>query len=263
MPAAPRGLGMAALRTDVLIAHQPAYLPWPGYLARLLDVDQLVLLDDVQFTKGGWQNRNYVRGPHGGAQLLTVPVQHRFGQMINVVAIADQRWRARHWRALTQSYGHAPHWPEWQPRLQAIYQRAWHRLADLNEALLQLLLDGFDIPVTLVRSSSLPHTGSRTARLISLCRLTGRTTLRIGTGALSYLDAAALKTAGIAVEVATYHLDDDGNAGASPRQGIDARTGEPVPLSALDLLLHHGPQARHLLAAAAHLDRWTTSGTIS
>lgn len=36
---------------QVLVAHQPAHLPWPGYFSRLLDADQFVLLDHVLFSK--------------------------------------------------------------------------------------------------------------------------------------------------------------------------------------------------------------------
>ncbi|MFI6883747.1 WbqC family protein [Streptosporangium canum] len=257
----------AACRTDVVVAHQPAFLPWLGYLARLIDVDRLVLLDHVQYTERGWQNRNYIRGAHGQAQYLTVPVRQPFGQPIDRVRIAEDAWRARHWRTLTQTYGRAPHWPAWQKRLQAIYQRSWSHLIDLNEALLQLLLDGFDLRVKLVRSSTLNLSGRKSAMLVDLCRVTGAQVLRTGTGAIGYLDAGLLHRAGISVEIATYSLPlpapaPGGVGSAAPFAGgraIEPRTGEPVPLSALDALLHHGPNARHLLEAGAGLQPWTAA----
>ncbi|MEV7006666.1 WbqC family protein [Streptosporangium sp. NPDC051022] len=250
----------APYRDDVLVAHQPAFLPWLGYLARLTDLRRLVLLDQVQFSDRGWQHRNYIRGTRGDAQLLGVPVRRRFGQPIHQVRTAPEAWQSRHWRTLTQVYGRAPYWPEWAEPLQAIYQRDWEYLIDLNEALLRLLLDGFGLQVALIRASTLAPAGHKNAMLIDLCRRTGTRVLRTGTGATGYLDVPLLAQAGISVEIATYQSSPPSDATSSPGTGgsaINARTSQAVPLSALDALLHHGPNARHLLTTGARLRPWT------
>ena len=233
-------------RGEVLVAHQPAYLPWPGYFSRLLDVDRLVLLDHVQFTKGGWQHRNYIRAPRGGPLRLTVPVRHRFGQALHEVRIADDRWQARHWRALTDSYARAPYWPTYAERLEAIYRRPWTRLVQVNEALLRLLLDGFGLPVAVLRSRDLRPAGARTAMLADLCRRTGAQVLRAGLGGAGYLDAAVLTEAGISVEIATY------TTAPYPQPGVGFTPG----LSAVDLLFQRGPHARETLAEGARTAAW-------
>lgn len=89
---------------QLLVAHQPAYLPWQGYFARLLDVDRLVLLDHVQFSERGRQHRNWIRGHGGGRQLLSIPVRRSglFGQSVRDVEIADSRWARRHWQTIEQ-----------------------------------------------------------------------------------------------------------------------------------------------------------------
>src|SRR5262249_39103158 len=148
------------------------------------------LLDHVQFTKGGWQHRNYIRAPRGGPLRLTVPGRHRFGQALHEVRIADDRWQARHWRALTDSYARAPYWPVDAERLGATSPQPWTRLVEVNEALLRLLLDGFGLPVAVLRSCDLRPAGARTAMLADLCRRTGARVLRAGLGGAGYLDAA-------------------------------------------------------------------------
>jgi len=77
---------------------------------------------------------------------------------------------------------------------------------------------------------------------VELCERTGAQRLRVGTGAVDYLDAAVLRGAGIGVEVATYR----------PPPALAARG----PLSTLDTLLHHGPNARELIAVGAGLSAW-------
>jgi hypothetical protein len=243
--------GPARATGHILVGHQPAYLPWPGYFSRLVDVDRFLLLDHVQFSARGWQQRNYIAGPDGQRHRLTVPVHRQHPQPLATARIADDRWRLRHWRIITQAYRRAPHWPRWEPRLAAVYGRPWDGLAALNETLIRLLLDGFGLRVRLVRSSVLAPRGRKTDMLIDLCRITGATTLRVGTGATGYLDAACLARAGVDVEVATY---------TSPAydQGRPAFT---PGLSALDLLLHRGPDARRVLAAAAATRPWRPAAT--
>jgi hypothetical protein len=224
----------------VLVAHQPAYLPWCGYFSRLLDVDRLVLLDHVQFAERGYQNRNYIRAAGGGRLRLTVPVRRRFGQPISDAQIAgEQPWAARHWRSLSQAYARAPHWDDCASRLDPVYAKPWTRLADLNAALTQVLLDALVLPVTLLRSSTLSPAGARTGMLIDLCRTTGARVLRTGTGATRYLDRALLETAGISIEVATYDCP------AYP-QGHGPLTPQ---LSVLDLIANTGPAAAEVLRA--------------
>ncbi|RBQ18074.1 hypothetical protein DP939_22185 [Spongiactinospora rosea] len=218
---------MTMTRPEVLVAHQPAYLPWPGYLSRLLDVDTLVLLDHVQFAERGRQHRNLIRGSGGVPQRLTVPVLHRFGQRICEVRVAGTAWAAAHWRALTCAYGKAAYFADYP--LRAVYEHHWERLTEVNQAVLDVLLDGFGIKVHCVRSSSIAPEGSGTHMLADLARRLGRNVLRVGTGATRYLDHAVLAEAGIAVEVATY----------DPPDGL--------AVSAVDLLMRHGPAARTIL----------------
>ncbi|MET9887157.1 WbqC family protein [Streptomyces sp. NPDC006430] len=227
---------------DVLVTHQPAYLPWPGYFSRLTDADELVLLDHVQFTERGWQNRNYIRGTTGPVR-LTVPVRRSFGQSIADTRIADTVWARRHWRSLAQTYGHAPYWPAHREALEALYRTPWTHLADLNEALLRLLLEAFGLPSTVVRTNDRPPAGRQTGMLIDLCKQRGATRLRVGTGALAYLDHGLLAEHAITVEVATY---------SHPRYG--RALGWSPGLSAVDLLLHEGPNALSVLRAGARTE---------
>ena len=228
------------MSTGILVAHQPAYAPWPGYFSRLLDGSDLVLLDHVAFSKGGWQNRNYVAGAKGGRLRLTVPVRAPHGQPIRSVQVADPGFARRHWRTLRDCYGRAPHWPDWEPLLAPLYARTWCSLASLNEELTRLLLDGLGIGATVLRSSEIRPAGAKTEMLADLADRTGAGVLRVGEGAHVYLDAALLASRGITVEVASFRYP----GGHEPGGG---------PLSVLDLILRHGPQARLLLEAGADL----------
>ncbi|MFD4479863.1 WbqC family protein [Streptomyces sp. NPDC058471] len=235
-----------ALPSDVLVAHQPAYLPWSGFFSRLLDrAEILVLLDHVQYSERGWQNRNLVRNTSSGDPVrLTVPVRHRFGQRLREVEIASEEpWARRHWRTLQQTYARAPFWSAYAAGLEQIYQQPWNHLTALNEALIRFLLDALGLPIRLVHSSDLAPSGRRTAMLVDLCQLTGARVLRVGTGAGEYLDLALLDEHDITVETASF---------THPRYGHGPSWAPG--LSVVDLLMHEGPQAPAFLRAGARTD---------
>ena len=49
----------------ILAAHQPQYLPWLGYLHKIASADVFLILDDVQYKKNKWQNRNRIKSTEG------------------------------------------------------------------------------------------------------------------------------------------------------------------------------------------------------
>ena len=40
---------------------QPTFFPWQGYFALIDYVDEFIFLDNVQFDKRSWQQRNYIK----------------------------------------------------------------------------------------------------------------------------------------------------------------------------------------------------------
>jgi hypothetical protein len=53
---------------------QSYFLPYAGYFRLLCDVDAFVMLDSVQFPKGGWVHRNRLRDDLGRLRWLTLPL---------------------------------------------------------------------------------------------------------------------------------------------------------------------------------------------
>ena len=73
----------------IVTAHQPAYLPWLGLLHKAALADTFVLMDNVQFEKDSFVNRNKLRSPEGW-RWLTVPVLSReYGEMVRLYATGD------------------------------------------------------------------------------------------------------------------------------------------------------------------------------
>jgi len=72
----------------VISIHQPGYLPWLGFFKKILSSDVFVFLDDVQYKKHEFQNRNKIRTSNGSI-MLTVPIMGKFGTTLNQIKIKN------------------------------------------------------------------------------------------------------------------------------------------------------------------------------
>src|SRR5436190_10333101 len=94
----------------MLIAiHQPHYLPWLRYFEKIARSDIFIVLDDVQYEKNGFQNRNKIKTGQGW-MYLTVPVRKPTQRPLVEIEIDNGiGWREKHRRALEMNYCKAPY----------------------------------------------------------------------------------------------------------------------------------------------------------
>ena len=83
----------------IVAIHQPNYIPWSGYFYKILKSDVFIFLDDAQYTKNSFINRNRIKTPTGEAW-LTVPVKASLTDKINEVVYADAQWKKKHIKSL-------------------------------------------------------------------------------------------------------------------------------------------------------------------
>ena len=220
----------------IVAIHQPHYLPWLRYMHKMASCDVFVLLDDTQYEKNGWQNRNKIKGPNGPI-LLTVPIRHASFRPICEVEINPQvAWREKHWRSLLAGYGKAPYFRRYAPGLEQILATPWERLAALNVRLIDELAGAFGVQGRIVLSSRLDVPGLATERLIAICRKLAATCYLSGEFAAgNHLDAEAFADSGIQLGIQAWSCPAYNQQ--FPGQGF-------IPdLSAIDLLFNEGPHS--------------------
>ena len=90
-----------------LAVMQPYLLPYIGYWQLVHAVDTFVLLDDVQYIRHGWINRNRILKHGGGWQYIMIPLQkHAKNELIkNICAHNDMDWKGKIIRQLAH-YGY-------------------------------------------------------------------------------------------------------------------------------------------------------------
>jgi len=177
-------------------SHQSQYIPWPPYFRKIQAVDIFVLMDSVQFQKGGLQNRNRIRG-RGGEFWLTIPVSGDFPSAIMEMSLPDNRWRQKHFAALRQSYGCSKYWHDYGADLEDIYLSDYSRLEEINERVLFYFLDILGITTKVVKLSDLEVSGSKGELLVSLTKAVGGTVYMSGLGAEEYIQKDVFASEGL------------------------------------------------------------------
>lgn len=220
---------------------QPSYLPWLGYIEQMAFVDTFVYLDDVQYTKGDWRNRNRIKTRQGAAW-LTVPVRKSPTATLILDTRIDQTtdWQRSHLNLLREHYGRAPFFDDWYPRLEKHLNGGHGYLAELAIALVNDIAQYLGLTMQTVRSSDFGITATdKNRRLIALCKNVGADVLYDGKAAEHFIDRQQFRREGIDVIFQNYRHP-------------EYRQSYPpfVPyLSVVDLLFHHGPASREILVS--------------
>ncbi len=232
----------------IVAAHQPHYLPWLGYLAKVAACDLFVVMDDLQYEAQNFQNRNRVKLNHGAAW-LTVPLlrgpqsERICDKRICNEASAKEHWQRRTWQTPEVHYRRAPYWHAYADELYELYNRPWERLLALDLHVLSLMMRWFGLARPVLLASSLALSGQKTERIAALCGAVGADVYLSGRGASTgYLDVALMRARG--VEVAWQSFAHPIYEQRYPERGFLSH------LAAVDLLLNCGTASARILADA-------------
>ena len=228
------------MRVSIL---QPSYLPWLGYFDLMSRADTFVFLDDVQFTRRDWRNRNKIRTREGWAW-LTVPVvqKNRFAQKLCETRIDNSiPWKRKHLESLRVHYARAPYFDLYFPYFDSLYNRPWDSLGDLCFETLGYLKECLKIETPTLKSSELQVGEAKAEKIISLCRRLGATHYLSGDAGQSYLSPDDFKRQGITLEFHQYRHPEYGQR----------FPGFVSYLSVIDLLFNHGDRSPEILRTAA------------
>jgi hypothetical protein len=219
--------------------HQPNYLPWLGYFAKIRHSDVLVLLDNVQYPKRSYVTRVQVKTPTGAAWLsqpvLTVG---RYTQQIREVEFAEPDWARAHVRTLQSNYARAPFFCHYFEELARALQERTRLAAECNARLIEWICRTLHLTAEVVWASELHvEEADPTRRLIGMVRAVGGDTYISGSGGFKYQDLGEFERATIRV------LRAPGDFPEYPQLWGEFVSG----LSIVDALFNCGPECRRYL----------------
>lgn len=85
---------------------QPYFFPYGGYFQLMKSVDKFIFLDDVQYVRRGWINRNKISDPSKKSQInLTVPVKKSTQNTLILNMKICDGWVEKHLKTFKHVYG--------------------------------------------------------------------------------------------------------------------------------------------------------------
>lgn len=155
---------------------QPYFLPYAGYFRLMAGVDAFVVLDDVQFPRGGWVHRNKLARMDGPPAWLTMPLM----AMPTHTPIRDMRFHARAGEFWHERLRRFPACTQPNPTTLRIVEELTDTgpgPADSIVRLLRITADLLGYRPAFIQASELaiPASLGRTRKLIAICQLLGAT----------------------------------------------------------------------------------------
>jgi hypothetical protein len=223
-------------RTRRIAILQSNYIPWKGYFDIIRSVDDFVIHDTLQYTKGDWRNRNRIKTPNG-LQWLTIPVEYkRVEQTINATKTANGNWAQKHWRLFCHHYSKAAYFKEYKDLFGELYLGDHSNyLSEINLKFIHAINTVLGITTRLHWSSDLKIVEGKTERLVEICKQLGAMEYLTGPSAKDYIDESLFQQENIALVWADYN---------DYPQYRQLHPPFEHTVTVLDLIFNEGPNAR-------------------
>ena len=182
----------------IVSAHQPAYNPWLGYIHKILISDTFVVMDDVQFEKNSFINRNKIL-QNSKEIMLTIPVKtnNYKEKRIRDIEIADEKWKKKHLRSIEVSYKKSKMFDVVFKQIEFIYKIKSKYLIDYTNAFLEFIIDYLQIDNNIVFASNFKISSKKLDYICELTHKIGGRVFVFGALGKNYVDENYLKEKGI------------------------------------------------------------------
>lgn len=231
----------------IVTGHQPAYLPWLGLFHKIALSDIYVLLDEVQFEKNSFINRNKIKTPNG-PQLLTVPLSksgYRDKPVKDLEINNTDNWGKNHLERISQNYKKAPFFDGYADFFESVYNQKWTNLIDLVIYMLEFFLKELKINTRVIKQSELHTLGKKQDLVLEMCKKLNADIFVFGALGRDYADENVFRNNGIKIYFQDYIHP------SYPQQW-----GEFVPyMSIIDLLFNVGPEKASTLIMENNIQR--------
>lgn len=182
--------------------HQPETFPWAGYFNKMMNSDLFIILNDVQYKKNNFQNRNRIL-MNDRPTWLTLPVdtKGRLESTIRDMQIADTiDWKSRTLHLLEVAYSKCPYYKDIMDKLdKLISSRSDNSLIDFNLDFIYFIRSYLNIHTPIKFSSELGIHSHKTDLVFDICEECGADVYLSGEGGRDYLDLTRFNEEGIEV----------------------------------------------------------------
>lgn len=220
---------------------QPYFFPYIGYFALIEKSDFFILLDEVQFIRHGWIERNRILKQSGGWNYISVPLEkHSRDTLIRDIRIRNtEKWKEKILSQLVYYKG-APNYYKIRKLVEAAIYPDYEGIVQCNCQTLRMVCEylGISTPIEVFSEMNLEieSPGSADEWALNICRaLPGVTEYWNPEGGAEFFDKAKYEKYGLELYFMKMQLRE-----------YEQKGNEFIPgLSILDVMMFNSPEEIH------------------
>ena len=226
----------------MIYISQPTFFPWIGYFSYLLKCEKLIFLDDVQFSKRSWHQRNRIL-INQKIDYITLPVKSKglYSQKLNNTEISSVKSLDKIFETIRHNYNKSKFFIDIFNELEKTKKSILlnDKLSEINIKFIKKLCVLLDIKIQFITSSDLKVDGIKSEKLINICKKLNQNTLLNNEGSIEYIknDLKKFKKNKINLEFYKYE----------PINYSQNSKKFEHSLSIIDLLFNEGPKSKEIL----------------
>lgn len=193
---------------DIVVIHQPDFMPYLGFFDRLQKADIYVVLDNVQYVRSsrGWTSRDKIKTKNGERWISVGTKKASRDTLINQILLSEESdWRNKHLNLFWENYRKSDFYDEIIPYIRELYNFSCDRMMDFNVKSIEMLMNLLDIKIDIKFASEMNVIGKNNELIIDIVKKLGCHKYLSGIGARDYFVAELYERAGIEVIWQTFN----------------------------------------------------------
>ena len=167
---------------------QPTFFPWSGYFNIIAKSNKVIFLDDAQFSKNSWHNRNLILS-NNKKKWITIPLKK---SSINT-SISSKRtdsskdWKSKIINNINQNYSQCKFYSNLSDLLNYFSMIEDNQLSEINIKIIKFICDKLNIQTEFILSSKFKIKALRTEKIIKILNNINATKYLSPIGSKDYL----------------------------------------------------------------------------
>jgi len=190
------------------VIHQPYFLPWLGYFAKLVYADKFIVLDNVYFSKRKYIDRVKIINAQGKEMWIGLPIGENLNTPCNKIQFSDKNAINKIIKNFRASYSKARHFKNNIAQIESILNACFDKsdlLSEVNLNIIREIMRLLDLKIPeIILSSQFEEVNNATERVIMLCKATKCNVLISGADGLEAHDLNKIENNGISVSLQDY-----------------------------------------------------------
>lgn len=176
----------------IVAIHQPEHLPWLGFFNKMANADLMIILDNVQYRKRYFQNRNKIL-VNGISKYVGVPVKlQRYRQKtiadMEIYSDDEVPWKHKYLKTIEYNYKKHPYFHTYFPFYEDLVCRNIKSLYEFNMEIIYYYAKELNIKTKILKASDLSSKGKKSDLILNLIKYVGADIYLSGACGRNYIE---------------------------------------------------------------------------